>query len=198
MMMSDKRLAPRRIAAVLGDRTFDISGCLIPWKDGQPALFHMVGSASTYLACFTTPELLRACFASIGKTFDSIKQIDDGPEFLSSIPDSVVVVLDVRQVDGKTRFTQLRQPMAFRLSPEKEAEEVARIRDVLDWPCYPELHVKKIGTTGYDVFGTVRCEGERVIPIVHIKRMTAPVQPKQTEERFESVEAMVAAGWIGD
>lgn len=90
-------------------RDVSLTGCLIPWKGGQPVFMSMPGSPLSYLATFTTEAKLRAVMVEIGIEIDSIKNIDDGTEFLSSIPLDVPVIIDPHRVGDKTRWTEVKR-----------------------------------------------------------------------------------------
>lgn len=78
------------------------------------------------------------------------------------------------------------------MTAEEKARESARMRDVESWPCYPLLHVKKLGPSGYVAFGVVRAHRPFEV------RLKGAFDVAESVESFESVEAMVEAGWIGD
>jgi hypothetical protein len=90
----------------------DLTGMLIPWAGGQPVLLNMMGvdSSVQYLPLFSEPEPLEAVLAQAGVGFESIKQVDDGPEFLDSIPVEIIVITDLRYTpEGKIRFHQVQR-----------------------------------------------------------------------------------------
>lgn len=85
-----------------------LTGLLFAWRNGQPVLVHVIGSLQFHLFLFDSAEKLREELASIGAAFDSIKQVDDGPEFLASIPPEIVVALNLHHTkEGKVRYTQV-------------------------------------------------------------------------------------------
>lgn len=89
-----------------------LTGMLMPWADGQPVLVHMmgVGSGVFYLPLFDDPDQLRAVLERAGISFQSIKQVDDGPEFLDSIPPEIIVITNLRFTDeGRIRFHQVQR-----------------------------------------------------------------------------------------
>ena len=97
-------------------RSVGLTGKIFPWNPStqQPVLTHMGASTTYYLACFSKEEDLRATMTRLGITGYTIKQIQDGPEFLSSIPstygdDTLHVILDPYLAeDGlRTRWTQV-------------------------------------------------------------------------------------------
>ena len=89
-----------------------LTGMLMPWKNGQPSFVHMQGVGSTvfYLPLFDTEETLRAVLARADVSFDSIKHVDDGTDFLDSIPPEIIVILNLRFTDeGRIRFHQVQR-----------------------------------------------------------------------------------------
>jgi hypothetical protein len=98
---------PKRTGAPA--RRVDLTGCLLPWgADDQPVFLGMPESTLVYLPCFSSALILRATFALANTSFASIKHIDDGREFLASIPLKYVVILDPHFVDGgRVRFTRV-------------------------------------------------------------------------------------------
>jgi len=67
----------------------DLTGKVFPWVGGGPVLLGMPGSPSHYLACFTYPMGLEQFLREADVIYDSIKQIEDGREFLDSIWQSI-------------------------------------------------------------------------------------------------------------
>jgi hypothetical protein len=86
---------------------------LVPWANGSPTLLHIPGSEHFYLPCFSSEAGLRAAMQSASLPYSSVKRIDDGREFLCSIPPSlsghsVRIVIDLRFLpDGRTRFLEV-------------------------------------------------------------------------------------------
>jgi|SRR5208282_552853 len=98
--------APTRTGKPLEELTLD--DALIPWKNEQPVLLNMPGSPHEYLALFSSEEKLRELTARAKVEFDSIKQVQEQHEFLESIPQEVVVILDPWYTpEGKVRFKQV-------------------------------------------------------------------------------------------
>lgn len=101
--------APRSIGPL---KEVSITGALIPWDGDQPHLLRMPGSDFRYLPCFTTVEKLRALMEVLGILGYTVKQIDDGQDFMSSVSSSsaqdIRVILDAHFTEGgKIRFTQV-------------------------------------------------------------------------------------------
>ncbi len=90
-----------------------LTGRVFGWlKDiQQPALFQMPGSPFFYLMCFTYAPNLRDFHSRADVPFDSIKQIDDGREFLetSDFPkDQIRICLDPWFTpEGRVRYTEI-------------------------------------------------------------------------------------------
>lgn len=101
--------APKQVGP---EKELTLTGMLMPWKDGQPALLHMLGTEASvyYLPLFEDPDQLRAVLARADVPFESIKQVEDGGEFLDSVPPDIVVVVNPRFTDeGKVRFFQVQR-----------------------------------------------------------------------------------------
>ena len=100
-----------------GSKSIDLTGALFPWEGEQPVFMRMPGSSYLYLPCFTEVDKLRLIMARIGVFSYSVKQIEDGPDFLTSfdVPgaEDIRVILDPHFLeDGKVRFTQVAKPGA--------------------------------------------------------------------------------------
>ena len=90
--------------------TVTLTGLLFPWRNGQPVLLNVFGSPSLHLFCFKEKSNLLDICARAGASFDTVKQIDDGPEFLSSVPDEIVIALNPHFTpEGKIRYTQVQR-----------------------------------------------------------------------------------------
>jgi hypothetical protein len=73
-------------------------------------MLHMlgVGSDVLYLPVFSSEKQLREVLAKGRVPFDKIKHIDDGPEFMDSIPVEVIIIKDLYFTEeGKVRYTQI-------------------------------------------------------------------------------------------
>lgn len=87
-----------------------LTGKLFAWQTGQPVLVSMPGSDRLYLPCFSTEEQLRRTLARSDVPFESLKRIDDGHEFFSSVPSEITVVLDLRYLpNGRARFLECKR-----------------------------------------------------------------------------------------
>ncbi len=103
-MAKEKIPPPKNI----GDRSkeIDITGYLFPWKDGQPFFMQMLGSKATYIPVFE--DKIKLDIGMNGIEYEKIKQIEDGQQFLDSIPTKYIVIVNLRYTsDGKCRYIQL-------------------------------------------------------------------------------------------
>ncbi len=104
-------LSPKPVGLLT--REITITGCFIPWLNGQPTWLHITGSTAVYLPLFSKEEDLRTRMAEIGSPFDNIKHVEDGPEMLASLPytlggELLKVILDPWfTADGKVRWTEV-------------------------------------------------------------------------------------------
>jgi hypothetical protein len=108
-MVDSPDLAPKRTGKPV--EVIELSGCLFPWdtETDQPVLVHMVGSGAFYLPVFSTEEKLRGMMKKLGP-FGKIKMIQDGREFLDSVPLDVIVIKDAwHTLTGTVRFTQVQR-----------------------------------------------------------------------------------------
>jgi hypothetical protein len=89
-----------------------LTGMLMPWCGDRPALVHMhgVGEGVFYLPLFDEEDKLRTVLARANVPFKSIKLVEDGFEFLDSIPPDIVVITNLRFTDeGRIRFMQVQR-----------------------------------------------------------------------------------------
>jgi hypothetical protein len=96
-----------------GSCEVDLTGHLVAWGREQPILLRMLGSKLWYLAAFSTESQLRELYARVGVKVERIKQIDDGPQFMSSFEghDELVVIVDPYFTDeGRIRWLQVPMP----------------------------------------------------------------------------------------
>lgn len=89
-----------------------LTGTLFPWEGGLPCFLRIPGSEYEYLPCFTSADKLHEMMAIVGITGYTIKQVEDGPEFLTSfdVPEArnIRVILDPHFVEGgRLRFFQV-------------------------------------------------------------------------------------------
>lgn len=106
--------APRSVSDEL--KEVSLTGMLVPWKASQPVLLSMPMSDAFYLPAFDSEEGLRSLMGQAAVPFDNIKVIEDGAEFLASIPDHspegapLKIILNPRFTErGTVRFTEIRK-----------------------------------------------------------------------------------------
>lgn len=82
----------------------------MPWNDetNQPAFIKVMGNDDTFtIPVFTTVEKLKQFSEDFGIPYDRIKHIDDGVEFLDSIPVEIEVIQDPYKHGDKTRYRKV-------------------------------------------------------------------------------------------
>lgn len=87
-----------------------LEGRVFPWSAGMPVLLSIPGSKAFYLPCFDSPDLLVEVMDEIGVTWESIKLIQDGTDFFTSVLEGhmdVKIIVDLHFVDGKIRFREV-------------------------------------------------------------------------------------------
>lgn len=108
----EEPFAPRS----LGKQTdVSLTGTVFPWDPStdQPLLLNMALTNARYLVCFSSSDALKAMMERLEITGYTIKQIDDGPVFLSELPatyggDPLHVILDPYFTPQNTiRFKQV-------------------------------------------------------------------------------------------
>lgn len=99
-------------------KAISLTGKLFAWKSmgitkGCPAFVQMPGSDDFYLPCFSDDAELRAEMAWARVEYDGIKCIEDGEEFLQSLPRTVdghrvrIMIDPERRPDGKMRWAEV-------------------------------------------------------------------------------------------
>jgi hypothetical protein len=90
-------------------RAVELSGQLIAWgKDDQPVLLRVTGSPQWHLPCFASEGQLRTQSWRAGVGFHKIKRIEDGREFLTSVPSDVLVITGLHFAPtGRVRYLQV-------------------------------------------------------------------------------------------
>jgi hypothetical protein len=76
------------------------------------------------------------------------------------------------------------------MTAEEKAREVERLKDPRQWPLYPRIPVKRFRKDESYEFGIVLANGDEPVPVVFNEGVH--------EAKFESIEAMVDAGWMVD
>lgn len=106
MYINEKMLSPKW-------KSVEVSGCLIPFRDGQPILIQIPDNPHSWVAIFSTSDKLEKSCLELGIKSDySIKQITDGKDFANSILESGLrIMLDpYHDVDqNKTRWTEVKR-----------------------------------------------------------------------------------------
>lgn len=83
-----------------------IDGYLLPWRQEQPVSIIVEGV--WFIAIFSTMKKLEQSMEFAGVKEYSIKQIDDGIDFIDSIKEQGGrIMLDPYIVNGNTRFTEI-------------------------------------------------------------------------------------------
>jgi hypothetical protein len=82
-------------AALSAPFELDIDGYILPLRRGQPVWLEIPGLPGHALPIFSDQAALdRAEVELPGFSYDRRQKIDDGPEFLSSIPQNIDVIID--------------------------------------------------------------------------------------------------------
>jgi hypothetical protein len=116
--MSDAQSPPPpRPVANAPQRDINLTGYFFPWQDDAPVLMKLDGTGDFFLPLFSTVEKLREMVSVTAIEMDGIKRIDNGPEFLSSIPTELStggqrlrIMVDPHRTEDdnyKTRFTEV-------------------------------------------------------------------------------------------
>lgn len=69
-------------------REVTIRGCVVPWRNGGPVVLEMTGTSDWFVPMFSTAEALKASMRMLDVDYQSIKQIDDGRQFLEGLAES--------------------------------------------------------------------------------------------------------------
>lgn len=104
-MTSDQ--APKRTAKPL--ELVDLTGKLFPWDWDEPCFLTVHGSERRNIVCFTKESSLRAVMKRVGVVFSGIKRIDDGAEFLTSVPGHIGIILDPYFVGERVRYVDVKR-----------------------------------------------------------------------------------------
>lgn len=109
-MEPESQDAPKRTGTPA--RVIELTGCLMPWDDlkEQPAMLQTPGSPFFYVPVFSEPEKLAAFMGRTGVAFHRIKQITDGPDFMTSFSNEIKVMHDPYFTDqGRVRWAEIQQ-----------------------------------------------------------------------------------------
>ena len=104
-------MEPHRVEGT-SEKSVSLTGTLFPWDGDQPHYFRMPGSNYLYLPCFTDADKLRDMMDRLHIQRYTIKQVNDGPDFLTSFDvlgaEHIKVIIDPHFIEGgKVRFTQV-------------------------------------------------------------------------------------------
>ena len=110
--MSEDPIAPRRIS----NRVLDVNltGYLSLFLQGtnmtgaQPVWLEQPGSPHLYLAVFSSKERIDIFLVDYPISYDKIIHIDDGLEFISSIPREYKIIIDpYKHTNGRMRYSEV-------------------------------------------------------------------------------------------
>jgi hypothetical protein len=87
-----------------------LTGMLLMWKSVQPVLLRVAGLEGNCIPLFTTPDKLRDASRELGLHYESIKQVDDGRQFLDDMrAQNVRIIVDPHiATNGKLRYLDVR------------------------------------------------------------------------------------------
>ena len=108
-MPTDEATPPRRTDKP--EESVTVTGKLFPWDKDHPVTFFPVGSPLPHMMLFDTEAMLHVFMRTVCEGDEyTIKLIENGPEFLASVPGSIVVAVNPWFTDeGKVRYTQLQR-----------------------------------------------------------------------------------------
>ena len=89
--------------------SINLTGKVFAWRNEQPVLMNVTDSPHLYVACFSTVEQLQSLYERANISYDSIKSITDGDEFLDSFEDTdIKIILNPHYTEtGRIRYTQI-------------------------------------------------------------------------------------------
>lgn len=110
--MTKEIFSPRPVGTP--PREITLTGKYLGWANGMPWLMRVVGSEDYFVPLFSDSDVLRSMVAQVEDSIDTVKKVDDGLEFLDSIPEEydgkkLRVMLDPRFVDGKVRYLEIQR-----------------------------------------------------------------------------------------
>lgn len=94
-----------------------LTGFVFPWDGGQPVLLRMPGSPHWYLPLFQSAADLETLMAQANVPFRSIKQVEDGSVFISTLlaqrdmgegQELKIIINPYYLPNGRVRFTELK------------------------------------------------------------------------------------------
>lgn len=100
-------LTPKQVGEL---KPVSLTDKLIPFIGTQPHFMGVTGSSDLYLPCFDKQEQLEEIMEKVEITEYTIKRIENGAEFLESIPADIKVALNFRILEnGKVRWTEIQR-----------------------------------------------------------------------------------------
>lgn len=106
----EESFAPRPIPGA-AMRELSITGAVSPFfADNQPSFLRMPETDDLFLPLFSDKVTFDRFIARWPIPYDKLIQVEDGPEFLDSVPREIRVILNPREHEdggGKVRFTEL-------------------------------------------------------------------------------------------
>lgn len=100
---------PRRVSNKV--LHLDLTGAIFLWREEAPVLTQLQRGGDLYLPLFSLKSNLDRFLKDYPIPYDRIKQVSDGPEFLSSIPPGIKVMLDPhKHENGRMRFREVFRP----------------------------------------------------------------------------------------
>ena len=96
----------------------DLTGKIFAWAHGQPVFINMPGSSHLYLPLFDTREELEEVMTKAGAKWRSIKQVEDGAEFLSTLlqqknlgeGSELKIITNISHLpNGRVRFVEMKE-----------------------------------------------------------------------------------------
>jgi hypothetical protein len=88
-----------------------LTDCLMPFRDGQPVVIRIPDNPHCWVVVFSTYDKLKASCVDLAVENYTIKQINDGKDFVESVVESGTrVMLDpyIDVVQNKTRWTEVK------------------------------------------------------------------------------------------
>lgn len=92
----------------------DLTGMLFLWANEQPVLVRVAGDPNLHLPIFSSKDKLVVGAADFGLSYERIKQILDGHDFLDSVRESdpsVRVIVDPYKKGDKVRYTLVQEDL---------------------------------------------------------------------------------------
>jgi hypothetical protein len=102
-------MSERPVGSVVGFSPAALTGKVLAWKNNNPVFASVLDVPDSFVPVFDTPEMLHASMAERQITDYTIKQIDDGVDFVASIElGGARVMLNPRPGEGgRVRWTEV-------------------------------------------------------------------------------------------